>query len=344
MAAPQRDAPPRQRRWQVKWTRLALTFPQNDTDPDDCMDLIEAKFAENLDWAVVGQEKHQDGHNHLHCAIFLKQEYRSSVAADLDVLGGGLHGNYQSMRDEYKWVAYCMKGENYVSAHVDVEVWLQAKLDKQSGKATLIARQIQRGATVDSVALEHPGFFMMNSPKLYGYSSYVQALQARKSVLPWNGAVTPQLDGPLHEVSEWLNLNVCQPRGIKQRNLWLWSATPDHGKTTFLDALSHHCRVYHISTENFYDQYFDDQFDVAVMDEFRGSKQVAFINQWCDGTQMPIPKKGSQYTKFQNIPTIICGNHSIWDSWTTVDALKLATVQSRFLEVELTDFLEVQFT
>lgn len=124
----------------------------------------------------------------------------------------------------------------------------------------------------------------------------------------------PIYEGPvpeLHLLTDWLTRNILTTRNFRQEQLFL-SGPPAIGKTTLILQLARFLRIYNIPTdEDFYDDWEDGSYDLAVMDEFKANKTVQWLNRWLDGSMMPLKKKGSQYLKRKNIPTIILSNYTL---------------------------------
>lgn len=60
--------------------------------------------------------------------------------------------------------------------------------------------------------------------------------------------------------------------------------------------------------ENFYDNWADNTYDLATLDEFTGLKKISELATWLDGSTYTLRVKGAQYLKTHNVPTIICSN------------------------------------
>lgn len=115
-------------------------------------------------------------------------------------------------------------------------------------------------------------------------------------------------DISIQQLLEWVNSNVCQSRPFRSRQLYIWGP-PAVGKTTFLRLLEKSLRIYYMPTdENFYDMYDDDDYDLIVIDEFKGQKTIQDLNRWLDGQNMSIRQKGRQCMKLKNLPVIIVSN------------------------------------
>lgn len=110
------------RAFRISARRLALTFPQNATTKDVCMERILEKWGQCIKWAVVTQESHEDGNPHLHIAIVFsrKKNFKRSDFADFI---GAAHGNYQVMKNELDWLKYITKSDKHPVLHkIDIEV------------------------------------------------------------------------------------------------------------------------------------------------------------------------------------------------------------------------------
>lgn len=125
-------------------------------------------------------------------------------------------------------------------------------------------------------------------------------------------------------------------RKFKQKQLWLYGSS-GIGKTTLINSLSEGLRVYHIPNKDYYCGYNDDYYDVAVLDEYTGSKTLGWINQWLEGTPLNLDQKHKpSYVKKFNIPTIICSNLSPAAVYNRVQEVQLDALINR-LEVIYAD-------
>lgn len=58
---------------------------------------------------------------------------------------------------------------------------------------------------------------------------------------------------------------------------------------------------------------------------------------------MNIRKKGSQYLKNKNIPTIILSNYKLYESYSKVDSSKLETLEARLEIIEVSEFINIDW-
>jgi len=111
-----------------------------------------------------------------------------------------------------------------------------------------------------------------------------------------------------------------------------------------VNQLEKWCRIYQIpATEDFYDLYEDGMYDLAVLDEFKASKTIQWLNLWLQGGMMNIRKKGAQVLKKENIPTIILSNYELHESYHKVELSKLETLESRLDIVRVSEFINIDW-
>lgn len=95
--------------------------------------------------------------------------------------------------------------------------------------------------------------------------------------------------------------------------------------------------------EDFYDFYDDDQYDLIVLDEFKGQKTIQHMNRWLDGQKMTIRKKGSQGLKTKNLPIIIISNYSPQEVYHKVaEHGRLDSFLDRLEIVEIKEMIDFQ--
>lgn len=104
-----------------------------------------------------------------------------------------------------------------------------------------------------------------------------------------------------------------------------------------ISQLRNHLRIYDVPFEEFQDDYDDDDFDLAVFDEFQGwQKTLTFMNQFLEGNPMYLRKKGAQIYKRKNLPCIILSNFSPREAYPHVPDIQMEALESR-LEIVAMD-------
>jgi hypothetical protein len=141
-------------------------------------------------------------------------------------------------------------------------------------------------------------------------------------------------------LERWLTSNLLQtPRGERPprtSQLYLWGP-PGTGKSRMINELSNYFRIYYVpTTEDFYDYYNDEDYDIAVIEEFKAQKTIQWMNQWLDGQPMIARYKGGQRMKFFNIPTIILSNFELSDCYNGSTTQALNPLFSRLEIINMT--------
>lgn len=319
--------------FQMQAKNWILTFPQCATEKQVCMDAI-TKSPFGVKSALVVQEKHADGHPHLHIALFLTDKLRTRDQHVFDFIAGK-HGNYQAMVSPQKALEYLRKYDKTPLIYGELPTDKSSK-GSSTPKSTIVAGLVASGCTLAQINEAEPGYMLLNKKKIEEYLSWFSLKKARDSLKPLKlPIVYSGLDTDTSFIIDWLNTNLYTSRQFKAKQLYL-SSPPNHLKTSLIIKLSKFLRIYVMPMqEDFYDFYEDGEYDLCVIDEFRGQKTVQFLNHWLQGDTMNIRKKGSQCIKNFNIPTIILSNFTVPEVYTKVTPDKLASLQVRLHEVSL---------
>lgn len=319
---------------------LSLTYPQCETTPEAALSSVEEYFADNLRFAVICREEHEEEGVHLHMAIALKSALRTRNPHLLDVLvSPPKHGNYQGARAMRNWVKYVTKDGNYVTKGIDVEAYLRAATQKQSTKLTLAATMLQQGETIDAVDDEMPGLVLQHLRRLQDYHLYQELKRARGDGLP-SGALTFLEGTPTtynDAIATWLQVNVLCARSFKDPQLYVCGA-PNSGKTSLILKLEQEgLRVYRMPYDGkWYDSYEDGRYDIVVLDEFNGQKKIQDLNFWLEGGPMMVPRRGqAPYAKKDNLPVLILSNYTPFEAYNNCTEARLAPLLARLQVIEL---------
>lgn len=297
----------RRNQFRLQACNLFLTWPQCATTKEEVLEKIKEKFGDQLDFAVVAAELHEDGAPHLHAVVSLREKFRSRDPNCLDSLANS-HGNYQSARKMRDCVKYVVKDGDFTSHGVDISAYLQAAKTKKSTKATKIATRIMDGATLQDLLKEEPGFVLQNLQKLRNFQLLVRSL-GNQPTLTW-AKLSPALNSlspPLMQLVSWLNENMGQKRRLRQKQLLL-SSPPGLGKTTLMEKICEYFRVYPHVGGKWFDGYEDGHHQVIVMDEFVGGVPMTVMNKILDGQRCTLEIKGASIWKTTRVPVIILTN------------------------------------
>lgn len=337
----QRQEKTSKKKFQLKAKRLFLTFPQCSVTKEQAQERLLSKFPEELTWYIIAEEAHADGTPHLHLALEFKQEFSTRKTEFFDFVGGK-HGNYQAMKNQRKCVQYVVKGGKYVVHGLDVD----ALMKKKDGKSAFVAKSVLDGKTIDEINSEDPGFFMMNKRKIEEYAAWCSVRKEKKNKLEWNGIPEGDImdmDSEADkEISTWLNLNIRKPRDLRQEQLYIYGP-PQMGKTSLIEHLSKYLNIYHVPRdEDFYDGYEDGVYDLCVMDEFKHSKTMQWLNAFLDGQVVTLRQKGKQLVKKDRLPVIVLSNYTLEQNYKKLFELgHLGPLVTRFKVVEVKEFISV---
>lgn len=324
--------------------KLFLTYPQCTMKPSYALQKAKAFFGSNLEWIIVASEKHKSGDLHLHMAICLKKKRRFN-GSKLDEITGK-HGDYRSMKHQYKCIKYVTKDGNYLAEGINVESFLEAGASKKSTKSTLVALKLQEtNGDVDAVYEMDPGFFLLHKRKVEEMATWLRIKKLRNNLLPFEIiTMKNNMSASDMEISAWLNKNMTMsPRPRKTKQLMIIGPT-NTGKSTLVDHLSKYFSIYYMPREDFYDEYYDNRYNLCVFDEFAACKSIQWLNMWLEGTNMNLRKKGSQYLKMNNIPTIILSNLTLEEVYYNIATEKpqlIEALKARLTIVFVTQFIKV---
>lgn len=326
---------------------LFLTYPQCAVLQADAQATLGRKL-KYYEWSIWAKELHEDGTPHLHAFVHLAKPCNLTSPTCLDLVANGVvsHGNYQVARDPRATLDYVCKGGDIQCFNIDLASarTLFTAAGRKRNATELILSEMNAGKPLTKIAREHPEhstFIMLHYDRLKHF--YTESV-LEQVILPLTFEKAQTKFPPNlwdSEICKWLNHNIHHTREFSQKQLWIWGPTC-HGKTTLKNTLSQCLRIYSVPNEDFYDNYDDSLYDLITFDEFNHEKKITWMNQFCDGSVCPLRQKGDQTVKKKNLPVIVLSNKSISQCYSQSAAHILATIQRRFLEIELGAPMEVE--
>jgi hypothetical protein len=271
--------------------------------------MTKLKTQKKVKRVVIAQEKHQDGHDHLHILLEFDEVVDTTNCNFFDVVGEK-HGSYEKPRNVFDVFQYVIKSDESYFSHGDIQEWKDGKaLKKNEGINTMIAEKILAGSSLPDLIREHPGFCLQNQRKITDFRNFCTMMIRQSTLLTWSQVDSSQVtDERTLEIVGWINSNVKCVRQFKQAQLYLHSP-PNMNKTSLVMFLASRLRVYYVAREEFYTDYDDDQYDMIVYDEFV-QRDLQTLNQILDGQEVRLRTKGGQVLKRKNLPVIILSNFS----------------------------------
>jgi len=297
-------------RYRLNAQNLFLTYPQCPIPRQQALAQLQALH--QLQWAIVAQEHHQDGNLHLHVACRLSKKPNIKRPDHFDLMQDNVryHGNYQAIRKLSAVLDYCRKSDQDPLVHGELPTIKTRSGNLERTKSCdLVAGLINSGAGLDEINREYPGFTMMNLSRIQLYQSWMtQRARSTPTKVCLSVVTTALANGPTRQIASWLNKNLCQPRRLRDPQLYI-SGPPLTHKTRLLEYLRDHFSVYTVPRGEEYDNLWSDDHQLAVLDEFDSSyRQVSWLLSFLDGSEMTLRTKGGQVLKTKNVPVIICSN------------------------------------
>ncbi len=314
--------PPKKRRrmkkgkFELNCINYFLTYPTCSTPKEECVENIVQKYGDEVQWVVIAQEHHADGSLHLHMLLRFEEKHHFRSADCFDFITGQ-HGNYQSCRSVRRTLRYITKHDKKYLVHGDIDV--AARLEKKGGNvADKVAKSIVDGQTFMQVATANMGYAMIHARKIKAWEAQTGLWRemAEKKAVPSGFAVPAEYLSTLSDedvdIACWISTNLnTGPRPFATKGLYIYGAT-GLMKTSLIRQLDEYLNIYYVPMqEEFYDSYQDGQYDIIVLDEFKGQKPITFLNALIDGQKVNLKQKGCQYLKKQNLPVIILSNYTL---------------------------------
>jgi len=210
-------------------------------------------------------------------------------------------------------------------------------------KASKCANDLLSGASLQSILQQDAGYYLQNKRKIEEFASMCAVYNALKEKIPWPQEIIYKgEDRHTKEIVDWINSNIKCKRRFRQEQLFI-SGPKRYYKTTMVRLLKVFLMIYDIPKgEDFYDLYEDNLYDLALMDEFKGTKTLQWLNEWLQGEDMNMRQKGKQYYKKQNLPTIIMANHSLQEIYAKAGPSKLEPTESRLKIIDLLQPIDIK--
>lgn len=330
--------------FRLRAKNLFLTYPQCPLTKEQCLERLTdtlATLGRGISRIVVGQELHQDGNTHLHVFATLNTLLSSTLPSVLDLSGDqqgqNWHGNYQAAKNVDAAIRYVVKDGNWIARPEGWDPTAHNRGEARHSTLDMVIAAINEGRSLQEMWEEAPSTVLIHKRK-------IEEMISQRSLWTQVGSlvsIVPILSGPVvmalsgNPLWTWLATNLLQTRKPRQPQLFMWGE-PGIGKTRLVTALRRYLRVYDVPQEDFYDMYQDGDFDLAVLDEFKGWKTIQWMNSWLQGTPMCLRKKGSQAMKLKNIPTLVIANRDITSIYRNTSQVYLDALIQRFFMLNAT--------
>ncbi len=300
--------------FQICSSRLFLTYPECNVPKQELYDYLNEKF--NPEEIIVAEEKHQNGHPHLHAYLKLRETYRTRDPRFADY--ANYHGNYQGCRSAKNVARYVTKGDDYIS-NVDVATLLgQPGAQKKILGAKLIA-----GESLVKIVEDAPQL-------LFGYKRLKEDLE---TYLRDKLEQDSECDLPDEVPNPW-GLRLPVDTDNKKCHFWFWSARPNKGKTTgVILPLVRDYRAVVIDPKATYHEVRKTTKIICIDEIKRGAIDYAKLNRWCDGFGKFRVFMLGDIELNQKPLIVVCSNFSIDE----VFPFRNDLVHARFIEYDVSN-------
>jgi len=333
-----------------KWLKnIFLTYPQCPIAPRVLLDFLKDLLRENLDCCAISQELHQDGNQHLHAFVQLKERMtlnkdQFSYFFDLNYDDPCYHPNTQAARNVRNVVKYVVKGRfnGAMQDFVEYNMSCEALLAKKSPKADKIVKLMVEGKRLQEVFTAEPGYVGFNLAKFQYLQQWLDTNQSKQLDL-WNPLDLSQyqLGSIEHQISTWLNANIKQRRPPRTPHLMLVGPTKT-GKTWLVNTLRNYLRVYDCPVQGpYFAPWEDGKFDLIVMEELHAGWTVSDLLRFLDGSPTMLKVHGGLHRKTDNIPIIITSNQRFHQSYKKIADHSLEALETRVEVIELTHQINI---
>lgn len=276
---------------------------------------LKSKYLDKLAYLAVSPESHKDGEPHFHCHLQFSKKFKCNERS-FDI--GDYHPSIERIKDSKNWNDYIRKENPPVEfGTFSILKTLKQKKEKLTNQEILDCDDLTKLVDEEKLSLfALPG--AIKAKQLYNMLKPID-LPALPDFLP---SIWDSLELPLY------------PKDEKRRHYWLWSSSPNKGKTTFLKKLSNtFCCSYYSCTEKYQDLDINTQF--LLFDEYgKGNSTTSTaLNQMCDGTYK-FPAKGKSQMMLKDPYLIVCSNLPINEVY--LNSIFQDTKHARFIEIDLT--------
>lgn len=328
---------------------IFLTYPQCPVPPCALLDFLKDLLSDNLDCACISQELHQDGNQHLHAFVQLKQKIRLnkeqfSYFFDLNYDDPCYHPNTQAARNVKNVVNYVVKGRfnGAMQDFVEYNMSAQDVLKKKNPKSDVIAKLLLEGKSIKDCFDAEPGYVGFNLHKI----QYLHQWLKTEQIPPkdqWQEIDLDQfeLNSPNYRIALWLNNNINKKRVPRTPHLMIVGGTL-LGKSLLISKLRNYLNVYKCPAQGpYYPPWEDGKYGLIAMEELRAGWTVSDLLLFLDGSPTVLKIHGGLNHKNENVPIIITSNQTFDQSYHRVDPASMKALNARIQLIEISEMIDV---
>jgi hypothetical protein len=306
---------------------IFITIPQCDMSKAEAHKIWEDKLRlKGIVDFIVCQEVHEDGNTHLHAAYFLENKVNYKDPHCLDIQA--FHGSYEGVKNKIATIRYLLKEDPEPLTSRDWTDWLErnAKHAKQEKNVDFLNQLKEKGPRQ---LLEEGNVSAMNYLKIKQTYETIMKEDEEKKQAENKEDLPSSLDNP------W-NLKLQVNTDLKKCHLWLYSSSPNLGKTTWAIELCNKFRAEFWNYLEIYQPQITKAMEIIILDEFRGQLKVTQLNSICDGNYWFTGKNMNPWKLNQKPLVIILANRSPNQVYKNLE--DVALISARFTAICLDKF------
>ncbi len=326
-------------------------------------DLIVEAMGDRLDSFTIAKERHSDGEwEHIHWWMKFAKRFTCYPTTFDKVFPK--HGNLAVMKKgnvkkhQFYMLRYVTKGGEFLDWPIDWDsrAWMSentpasAKLPdgcrKKTKRDDIASKIIEEDYNEPyNIAKEEPGYFMERSKQVQDFMEYVhEAREAeKKKSSDWTVLQeTKEWGMGWLKVIRWLNFMIRQPSHHigRPRHLFVHGNTRLGKTTRLINPLKEKLHCYMITKDEVQNTPWRDDYDLCIMDDFKGQKSIIWMNEFLGSKNMLMRVPGGTHMrKTRIVPTIVISNFPPARCYPLVansDDESFNALKDRFIEVELT--------
>lgn len=300
--------------------KFFITWSQCPAPKEVAFNHIKNTFTSNVDKLIVGQELHQDGNSHLHGAVWFKKRvdrHRAQRIFDITYNQQVYHPQWEPLKNDHGAKVYVCKDGNII-ADPPYNEWNY--FGQKKGKKTKIFDEV--------INKKRPLYEAIKEVDIGMISGYIR-MKADLNEFR-RDSEEDKLELPTFLPNPWGRV-LFGKKNSKKRHYWIFSRSPNKGKTTmFAEPLEKTYRFY-IKTGDYTYWNVKESDDGIILDDYNGAKVKYYeLNQMCDGTyEYRVFQRG--VIKLVKPLIIVLSNQSIKEIYPNMFDLLYA----RFNEIEI---------
>lgn len=285
-----------------------LTYPHCDATRERCLEAVTGCLQGNVVTNhVVAIEAHEDGTPHIHIMVVLERKKKICNAKFFDF--DGFHGNYQTVKNRLKVFDYITKSDSSALNNFGPEGLKAVTKNMRQ----VVAKRVLEGEEVKDLVEEYPQL-------LFGFKRLQDDIRA------YEEAKVEYIPPPHFLRNDW-GLVVMPHSTKKQRHWWIYSQSPNRGKTTWARDLAAKYGAY-IKSSDFSYWNCTGREPILILDDYNfAGLRYHTLNQLCDGLYEARIFMGGVRRVASNM-VIVLANVSIRELY----PFKYATLEARFIE------------